>query len=137
VASTELAWDALEQSVEQLFRAAGYYVERGVEKGGFEFDIIATKEEFANLGMRIAVECKHRANGTVTNTDIHSFENAFHANKDALNLTHAIAVSNHRFSRQAHEAVAWTNVFAYGYLFVEDSARNITRFVRRSAVAVS
>ncbi len=105
MAKDETAWEALEQSVEQLFRAAGYYVERGVEQNGFEFDIIATRAEFAGLRMRIAVECKHRADGTVTNTDIHSFKNAFQATKDDLNFTHAIVVTNHRFSRQAHEAV--------------------------------
>jgi len=55
------AWRLFEQSVERLFRTAGFYVEGPTEQEGFEFDLIATREEFANLRTRIAVECKHRS----------------------------------------------------------------------------
>jgi hypothetical protein len=98
-------WQKLEHDVEMLFRAAGYDTERNVEVGGFEFDLLATRDEFAGLRVRIAVECKYRQDGAVSNTDMHEFMNAFNASRDRLNLAHGIVVTNSRFSRQAHEAI--------------------------------
>jgi uncharacterized protein YjbI with pentapeptide repeats len=103
--STEEPWQKLERDVEALFRSAGYDTERNVEVGGFEFDVIATRTEFAGLSTRIAIECKYRENGSVSNTDTHAFLNAFNATKARLSLTHGILVTNRKFSRQAHEAI--------------------------------
>jgi hypothetical protein len=42
-------WEELEHDVEMLFRAAGYDTQRNIEVGGFEFDLLATRDEFAGL----------------------------------------------------------------------------------------
>lgn len=103
--STSEPWDALEHDVEMLFRAAGYDTERNAEIGGFEFDLLARRDEFAGLRVCIAVECKYREDNAVSNTDIHTFINAYNASRDRLSLTHGIVVTNSRFSRQAHEGI--------------------------------
>jgi uncharacterized protein YjbI with pentapeptide repeats len=97
-------WETFEKDVEALFRVADYETERNVEIGGFEFDVIATRDEFAGMRVRVAVECKLRSNA-VSNTDIHSFIAAFTALRDRASLTHGVVVTNDRFSRQAHEAI--------------------------------
>lgn len=98
-------WQTFEHEVEMIFRAAGYDTQRNIEVGGFEFDLLATRDEFAGLRVNIAVECKHKEKVAVSNTDIHEFLNAYNASRDRLNLAHGIVVTNTRFSRQAHEAI--------------------------------
>lgn len=104
-------WEVLEHEVEMIFRAAGYDTQRNIEVGGFEFDLLATRDEFAGLRVNIAVECKHREKAAVSNTDIHEFLNAYNASRERLNLAHGIVVTNTRFSRQAHEAINQHSAF--------------------------
>lgn len=94
-----------ENDVATLFRSAGYRIEQNVEYSGQEFDIIASKIEFGELYRRIAVECKFRSSGSVSNSDVHAFINSFISSSAAHGLTHGVIVSNANFSRQAHEAV--------------------------------
>lgn len=98
-------WKQFEQEVAILFQAAGYRIEQNIEYSGQEFDIVATKRGVGDLNNRIAVECKFRTNGSVSNADVQEFVNAFNASSRAHGLTHGILVSNKGFSRQAHEVV--------------------------------
>jgi hypothetical protein len=99
-------WMRLEDQVAQMFRLAGYNVAQNVEIDGFEFDCIAEQPAIAGFGLKIVVECKFRSGNAVPNTEIHAFKAAFESLQRDHQLTHAIVVTNTRFSRQAHEAAA-------------------------------
>ena len=98
-------WKQFERDIARLFQAAGYGTEQNVDYSGQEFDIIATKRDFGDINSRIAIECKLRKTGSVSNADVHEFISAFNASARAHGLTYGIIVSNKNFSRQAHAAV--------------------------------
>lgn len=93
-----------EQDVAWLFQSAGFRVEQNVDLGGQEFDIIATKREFGELHIRIAVECKFRTKGSVANSQVQDFVRAYEANAKVYGLTHGLLVSNRGFARFANAA---------------------------------
>jgi hypothetical protein len=95
---------SFEAEVASLFRFAGYSVQLNVQYSGQEFDVIATKREFGELQIRIAVECKDRSK-TIGNSLVQDFVNAFSATAREHGLTYGLVVSNRGFSRNAHEAI--------------------------------
>ncbi|WP_408589700.1 restriction endonuclease [Novosphingobium sp.] len=94
-----------EEEIAHLFRAAGYRVEQHAQLGGKEFDIVATRGGFGSMDVRIAVECKFRVSGAVTNVEANDFITAFTAARDAHDLTFGVIVSNVGFSRTAQIAL--------------------------------
>ena len=97
---------AFETAAEELFRAAGFRVDRCRELRGQEYDVIASRHEIGGFETRIAVECKSRNGSAVSNDDVYSFINAFQATQARLGFTHGIIVTDSKFSRQASEAAA-------------------------------
>lgn len=95
-----------EQEVAELFASSGYHIQTNAQKKGFEYDLIATISGVSGLTTKIAVECKFRSRQQIGSAEVNAFIAAFKASYLENEFTHAIVVSNQRFSRGAHEAIA-------------------------------
>jgi uncharacterized protein YjbI with pentapeptide repeats len=136
----------LETRVEDVFRAAGFQVDRGRALRGQEWDIIASRHEIGGFETKIAVECKARRTKSVSNDEVMSFLVAFEASRGRLGFTHGIVVTDRDFARGASEAandvphVRLMTLYALesellgAHLYLKGAMRNYRSHIKRRLI---
>src|SRR4051794_1682190 len=92
-----------EARVQAALLAGGFSVEGRRQVSGFQFDIIAIRDEEFGVQKKVAIECKFKSRGEVSSLEVAKFVTAFELLRDE-NFFWGIVVSNVDFARSAWQA---------------------------------
>lgn len=88
-----------------LYEAMGFKVTKNIVLGGQEIDVLAERF-FPGMGLtRIAVECKWRSAGSISNQDVYDYSSVALFLRSKQLITRGVMVSNVRYSPNALAAV--------------------------------
>lgn len=95
---------ALEEYVALLYDLLGFRTRLRQILGGQEIDVLA-EGHIQGIGLAtIAIECKHRSNGTVSNQEIYNYINVINSLRNQNLVIQGIIITDAKFSARAYEA---------------------------------
>jgi len=104
-AESELTGQAFEHYVASLYRSLGYRTTTNVSLHGQQVDLLAEKV-FLGVGLtRLAVECKFRNRGSVSNSEVQDFSVSVRHLIERGAVSLGVMVTNSQFSAAARAAV--------------------------------
>lgn len=97
----QVEYREFEQYVAYLYEELGFKVERNLNIGGQEADILASRY-IAGVGeVRVIVECKWRADGSISNQEVADFHSVVTSLRSRQLITRGVMVTNRKFSQDA------------------------------------